>query len=144
MKSIIIVFATLLLIIATPFVFAAIDDSRTEEYNQTFAGVTTGAGAYAANVTLGRAIYNNDTTAITTISSNITPDSPSVSTFNTVSRTLEVGGLDASQIRTLSVTYNIDSTILPDGVSAFLVLLRWFYIFIIVGMAGGAIYAFFD
>lgn len=144
MKSLIIVFATLLLIIATPFVFSTIDDALTEEYTQTFSGVATGAGEYADNVTLSRAVYNDETASVTDVSSNTSSDTPSASSLNTVSRALEVSGLDDSQTRTLAVTFLIDSTTLPTGVGAFMVLVRWFYIFVIIGMSGGAIYAFFD
>lgn len=144
MKSLIIVFGALLLIIATPFVFESIDDTLTEDYTQNFAGVSTGAGVNTANVTLGRAIYNNDTSSVTAITSSTDNDSPTAASYNSASRALGVSGLEASTSRTLSVTFDIDRATLPDGISAFLTLLRWFYVFIIVGMAGGAIYAFFD
>ena len=144
MKSLIIVFGALLLIIATPFVFTAIDDAITQEYSQSITGVTTGAGEYTANVTLGRAVYSDDAQSITGITSNQTADSPSAATYNSVSHALEVSGLDASLVRTLTIDFMIDSTVLPSGAAMFLTLLRWFWVFIIVGMAGGAIYAFFD
>lgn len=144
MKSIIITFAALLFIIATPFVFTAIDNMITQDTSQSIAGVTTGAGEYSENVTLGRAIYNNDTTSITGISSNVSSDTPTASAYNSVAKRLEVSGLNASQVRTLTVAFMIDSTTLPTGAVAFLTLLRWFWIFAVVGMIGGAIYAFFD
>lgn len=144
MKSIIICFAAILLTIGLPFVYNSIDNALTQEYDQTFAGVNTAAGAYAVNVTLGRDIYNDDSVSILDISSNISTDTPSAASFNSVSRALEVGGLDQSQTRTLAVNYLIDSTTLVEGMTTFLILFRWFYLFILIGMAGGAIYAFFD
>ena len=144
MKSLIIVFGALLLIIATPFVFGAIDDARTTEYTQTFAGVTTGAGEYSENVTLSQALFSVTINSVVGITSNTTSDSPSASGYNSVSKALEVSGLDQSLTRTLSVEYKSDSATIGSGVSAFLTLIRWFYVFIIIGMAGGAIYAFFD
>lgn len=143
MKSLIIIFGALLLTINIGLIFDAIDDAITEEYTQTFAGVTTGAGEYAANVTLSRDIHNDDSVSVTSLSSNETADTPSVSSFNTVSRALEVSGLDANDTRTLSVNYKIDSTVIPAGASAFITLERWFWIFALIGTAGGAIYAFF-
>lgn len=144
MKSLIIVFGAILLIIATPFVFTALDDALTQEYIQSFAGVDTGAGVNTANFTLGRSLYNDDTTSVSSVSSNITPDTPSAASYNSVSKLLVVSGLEESQSRTLTVEFMIDSTTLPSGASAILTLTRWFWIFTILGMIGGAIYAFFD
>jgi len=144
MKSLIIVFGTFLLLVALPYAFQAVDDAITESYTQSISGVTTGAGEYTENITLSRSIYNNDTTSITSISSNITSDSPTAAGYNTVSRQLEVSGLDASQTRTLAVNFLIESTVIPAGSVMFLTLYRWFLVFMIIGMAGGAIYAFFD
>jgi hypothetical protein len=144
MKSLIIIFATLMLVIATPFVFIAIDNSITQEQTQSISGVTTAAGVFSQNVTLGRAIYNNDTQSIETITSNITADTPTASTYNKVSRALEVSGLEESQTRTLTVVFTIEHTTMPAIALTILPLLRWFWIFLILGMAGGAIYAFFD
>lgn len=144
MKSLIIIFGALLLIIATPFVFTAIDDAITQEYTQSISGVTTGAGTYSTNVTMGRSIYNDDSESVSGITSNVSSDTPTASSYNSVSKALEVSGLDASQIRTLTIDFQIDSTVLPTGAVAFLTLLRWFWIFTIVGTISGAIYAFFD
>jgi len=140
MKSLLIVFGALLLIIASPFVFASVDDAITESASQSFAGVT---GTDNATVYLGRALYNDDTQSVTGISSNETSDSPSAYSYNSVSRALVVSGLVSSN-RTLEVEFDIDATTIPAGVATFLTLLRWFYVFTIVGMSCGAIYAFFD
>lgn len=144
MKSLFIVYAAIFMIIAIPFVFSEIDEALTEETTQNFAGVTTAAGIYAANVTLGEALWNNSRTSVSSVSSNLSGyDTPSTSYYNTVSHALEVSGLDASQTRTLSVDFKIDSTTLPSGFATFLVLFRWWYLFMGLGTAGGAIYAFF-
>ena len=134
----------MLLIIATPSVFNAIDNAITQDYTQSISGITTDASEYSANTTLGRSIYNDDTTSISGISSNVSSDSPTASSYNSVSKVLLVSGLDESETRTLTIEFVIDSTVLETGAIAFITLLRWFWIFIIVGMCGGAIYAFFD
>ncbi|OGO00999.1 MAG: hypothetical protein A2Y58_03240 [Chloroflexi bacterium RBG_13_51_52] len=144
MKSIIIAFAAILLTIALPFVYQSIDDALTEDYEQSFAGVSTSAGAFASNVTLGRSIYRDDSAAVSEITSNISSDTPSAASYNSVSRALEVGGLEESAARTLVINYAIDNPGLEDAMATFLTLLRWFYLFILIGTAGGAIYAFFD
>lgn len=144
MKSLIIIFAALLMIIATPSVFDAIDDGITDDYSQSFAGVTTGAGEYSENVTLSRALYNNDADSVTSVSSNVSSDSPTAGTYNTVSHAVEITGLEQSQVRTVTVNFEIDSTSLPTGVATFAGLFRWFWIFIITGLMVGAVYAFFQ
>lgn len=144
MKSLLIVFGALLLIIATPFVFTAIDSAITDEYSQSISGVTTSAGEYAANVTLGRSVYNDDDSSVTSISSNTSTDTPSAASYNSVSKSLEVSGLDESITRTLTIEFLIDSTTLDAAAMVFFPLLRWFWIFTIMGMIVGAIYAFFD
>ena len=144
MKSLIIIFGALLLIIGLPAFFTSVNDAQVQEYTQTFAGVTTGAAVYSANVTLSEDLHNDSPISVTDSSSNITSDSPSAATYNSVSGVLTVEGLDASQTRTLSITYEIGSTILPTGVSVFFTMSIWFWLFAIIGMIAGAIYAFFN
>ena len=144
MKSLIIVFGVLLLIIGLPAFFTSINDAQVEEYTQTFAGVATGAAVYSANVTLSEDLYNDNVISVTDSSSNITSDSPSAATYNSVSGVLLVEGLDASQMRTLSITYEIASTLLASGMGIFFTMSIWFWLFAIIGMIAGAIYAFFN
>lgn len=144
MKSLIIIFGCLLLIIAAPYVFIAIDSSITEDYEQSISGVATAAGVYSANTTICRDLYNDDSVAISTITSNVTDDSPTAAAYNSVSRVVLVTGLTANTTRTLTFDFMIDSTTLNTGAAVFIGLLRWFYVFMVIGMAGGSIYAFFD
>ncbi len=145
MRSLVIVFAALLLIIVLPFVFQGIDGAITQSTSQAISGVTTGAGIYSANITLGRGIYNNDTTSITGIASDVTADVATTSAWNSVSKVLEVSGLDESQTRILTIDFMIDSSTLPDGAALILsTLTRWLFIFAIPGALIGAIYAFFQ
>lgn len=143
MKSIIVIFAAMLLIIATPFVFTAIDDGVTETATNSFANIPVGSGN--ATVTLSRAIYNNDVQSIIGVTSNESADAPAAFTFNSVSKAFLVTGLAATGNRTLSVEFQIDSTVLPtSGGAIYATLIRWFWIFTIVGTIIGAIYSFFD
>lgn len=144
MKSVIVSFAAILLIIALPFVYQSIDNAVTDELTQNFAGIDTAAGVFTANVTLGKDIFRDDVGKVKEVSSNITSDVPSAYSFNKVSRALEVSGLEEDNSRTLSVNYYIDSVTLEDFAITIFSLFRWFYLFVILGMAGGAIYAFFD
>ena len=146
MKSLLVVFCLILFLIATPFVFSAINTAVTENYAQSFAGVTTDNATYAANVTLGKSLFRNNTTAVVGIASNVTSDTPTASgAYNSITKKLEVSGLNVSQTRTLSVSFMIASTSLPTGAGDFLdILLRWFWVFTLLGMSAGAIYAFFQ
>jgi hypothetical protein len=144
LKSLLIVFAALFLLIATPYVFDSIDNALTEEYTQSMAGVSTASGVYTANVTLGQAAYNNSATSITAIASNLTSDTPTPASYNSTSKVVLVSGLEGNTSRTLTLAYLIDNTDMEAGMIMFIHLLRWFYIFIIIGLTGGAIYAFFQ
>jgi len=144
MKSIIVVFGALLVIISLPLFFSSINNAQTESYVQTFAGVTTGAGVYSANRTLSESLFNNSVTHVLGISSNVSADSPSATSYTGVSKLLVFGGLAQSETRTLEVTYQIDSSSLPTGMGTFFTVIRWFMVFAIIGLIAAAIYAFFD
>ena len=144
MRSLIIVFGALLAIILLPSTFGSVHDARVDSYTQTAAGVTTGAGIYAANVTLSQDLWGDAVSLVSDVSSNITADSPSASTYNPVSGALLVGGLEQGQLRTLSITYEVESATTTEmtGLSTFLALFFWFLVFLIIALLGGAIYAF--
>jgi len=144
MKSLLICFAAMLMLIGIPWVFSSIDNAMTDDLSQSFAGVSTGAGIYSANVTLGKDLYNNSVGAVTDVSSNLTGiDTPLAYSYNSVSNILTVSGLDASQSRTLTVEFLIDTETTPAEFLTILVLFRWFYVFSILGLEAGAIYAFY-
>lgn len=132
------------MLLALPFLFSSVIDAQTDDYTMNFAGVTTGAGAYAANVTLDQDLYDDNAVSVSSISSNFTSDTPSANAYNSVSGVLTVGGLEQSATRTLSVTMDIDSPSLPDGMSVFMRLIMWFLIVVLLGLLIGAVYAFFQ
>ena len=76
---------------------------RTEVKEDKFT-VITGAGVASANVQLVKPLYDNDTSSILFLSNDI-DDSPVVSSYNSTTRALLVGGLAASTTRTLDVNY---------------------------------------
>ena len=80
-------------------------DFRTDQREDVFV-VTTAVAVTTANVTLLRAVFDNDTGTITFTSN--TTETPAVSTYNTTTRQLLVSGLEASTTRELDVTYDID------------------------------------
>jgi len=125
-------------------IFSFLVDAQTRDYTQNYAGVTTGAGRYTANVSLSQDLYSSNTVSVSGISSNISGDYPASDNYNTLSRVLTIGGLRQSQTRTLSVTYDIENPSLPAGVVTFLTIVIWFFIFVILGLLVGAVVNFFQ
>lgn len=144
MKSIVIIFATLLYTIAIPFMFTAIDDMVTDDISQSYALVNTGASTNQS-VILSQSLHKNAVAFINSVTSNITGDSPTAATYNSVSKAVLVTGLIQSSNRTLTVNYAIAKASLPSSATLFLdTLIRWFFIFSVIGLWGGAVYAFFQ
>lgn len=130
----------MLMLMATPFVFDGITQAQTDTITQNFNSVT---GATSVNITLGQTLYGNTVASVQSISSNDTADSPTAYAYNSVSRVLTVSGLDAGP-RTLAVEFYTTDAILPAYGAGFLGILRWFWILLMIGFTGAAIYAFFN
>jgi hypothetical protein len=144
LKSLFICLIVFFFLLGIPWFFDAIDNARTDDYQLSFAGVTTGAGEYTSNVTLTSSLYYGAVAFVSEISSNLTSyDTPSAASYNTVSHLLTVNGLGESAARTLVIDYKIPSVSLPDFMPVILVAFRWLYIFVILGLEGSAMYAFF-
>jgi hypothetical protein len=126
------------MLMATPFVFDGITAAQTDTISQNFNTVT---GATSVNITLGQALYSDTIASVVEISSNDTADSPTAYSYNSVSRILTVSGLDAGP-RTLAVEFRTDDATLPAYGAGFLGILRWFWILLMIGFTGAAIYAF--
>lgn len=107
MKSVSLFLGSFLLIIMLPLSLGALHDFRVENYEQSISTVTTGAGENTTTVILSQELWQDDINAVLSVSSNITADSPSADSFNNVTNGLTVGGLVASQTRTLTIEYEI-------------------------------------
>ena len=119
------IFASFLIIITSFFLLVmpittATYEFRTNERSDSFLAVTTGVGVTSANVTLLKAIYDNDTGTIVYTSS--IAEAPAVSTYNTTSRQLLTTGLTANTSRTLTVQYDITSL---SGLTSFDTILNY-------------------
>jgi hypothetical protein len=121
-----------------------VHDARTNVYTQTFAEVSTGAGANSANVTLSLPPWADAITSVTSASSNITSDSPTAADYNAISRILTVGGLASASTRTLSISYDIASLSLDglSGINAFLLLILIIVVLSVLAIIGRAFYEF--
>lgn len=86
-------------------VSAGVYDFRTDVREDVFTVVT--VDATAANVTLLKAVFDNDTNTIGYVSS--IAEVPVFSSYNTTTRQLETSGLTDNTTRTLTVNYDTDA-----------------------------------
>ena len=132
-------------LIGLPLMFTAIDDMVTQDIDQSFSLVNTGAAATAQNVTLSQELHLNSVTFVNAVTSNLSQDTPTGTSYNSVNKALEISGLSPSLNRTIVISYSIASSTLPASANLFLdTLVRWFLIFAVIGMMGGAVYAFYQ
>lgn len=71
--------------------------------------VSTGAGVTSANIVLYDDLYDSNLTYVDEIYSSDGSDTPVATDYNTVTRTLTVGGLAESTDRTLQIDYRTDA-----------------------------------
>lgn len=120
MKIVIAIIGVIILFIMFPIVMTSLHSLQTDEYEQIEAGVTTAGGEDSADVVLDKELWDDDIASVVTVSSNISGDSSaSADSYVTVSRTLTVDGLEASQTRTLTLTYEYDALTSHTGMSEF-------------------------
>jgi len=80
-------------------------DFRTDVREDSFS-VTTGVGETTADVVLVKELYDDDISTVTALSDNTT-DTPTADAYNTGTRALTVGGLQAETSRGLTVSYDV-------------------------------------
>lgn len=112
-------------------------DLRTDELT-----ATTGVGATSANVTLLDDLYGNDIGTVS-ITSNVTTDVPTASSYNSTSRALDVSGLTASTARTLEIDYDVYALGGNNAVDTLLDWVPYIWIIIIAVFPLAALYALF-
>jgi len=107
-----VVFGIILIILGfgiTPFMLDAFDSWRFTEAI-TLSVVTTGEGVTTGNVTLGNELYSANLDSVQRIASTNSDDTPAPSTYNEVTLALQVAGLEASESRSLTITYLTERT----------------------------------
>lgn len=140
MRSVVVIFAAILIIVCFSYILEGLHDCRVDEYTQSFTEITTAAGVTSANITLSQTLYDSSVTNVTSISSNLTGDSPSADNYTSVGRTLLVGGLASDTQRTLSVVYEVsDPDLAGMPIGPLLIMAGLFLIVIILGLFSGAI-----
>lgn len=97
----------------------AVYDFRTDVREDDFT-VATGLGVTSANVTLLKAIYDNDTDTIG-YTSNVT-EIPAFSSYNSTTRQLLTTGLSANTTRLLTINYDTNALTFSTALNT---LLNW-------------------
>jgi len=100
--------AFVLILLFPSMVLDGMHSMQTDSRTDTFAAVTTGVAETTGDVILLEELYNDKLGSILQIDSNNTSDTPTIVSYNTVTRTLTVGGLVASDTRSLVIEYEID------------------------------------
>lgn len=93
----------LLLAVMAGGITDAVTDFRTDSLTETFDGET-GVGESSVNVQLSSTLWNASLSNAS-VSSNVTADAPSMSSYNGTNRQVTIAGLVASTPRTLTVEY---------------------------------------
>lgn len=122
-------------------VTSAIYDFRTDVEEDSFA-VTTDLGETGANVTLSKALYDNDYSA-SAVTSNITTDIPSFASYNSTTRALGINGLSENTSRTLIVEYDVFALTDANAIDTFLDYFPYIWILLIVAFPIAALVAIF-
>lgn len=106
-------------------VTSAAYDFRTDLKEDNFT-VTTAVGVNTGNVTLFKAIYDDDTSTLS-ITSDDSDDIPSFSSYNATTRLTAFTGLSANNSRTITLTYDVDALEGNDAINTLLDHIPWIY-----------------
>lgn len=100
----------------------------------------TGAGETTANVTLIKALYDDDVSTVDVLSNDYS-DAPIVENYTAAGRVLDISGLESSANRTLTITYDVDALNMTGAVSAFFDKLSWIWMICVICFAPAALAA---
>lgn len=100
----------------------------------------TGGGVTTANLTLLKAVYDDDVSTIDAISDN-SDDVPVVEGYHSGTRVVDISGLDTSANRTLTISYDIDALNSSGAISGFVDRLGWIWLICVIAFAPAALAA---
>jgi hypothetical protein len=111
---------------------------RTDAKTEAFA-ITTGAGVTTANVTLNSDLFQDDYAEVTSVTSNVTGESPIASGYTAATNVLLIAALNPSTTHTVTVAYLADTeSNVMGAVGPFLgILIFGGLIFLIFGQSKG-------
>jgi hypothetical protein len=115
----------------------AVYDFRTDVKEDSFY-YSTGVGVTVANVTLTKALYNDDQSTASAISDYST-DLPVVAGYHTSTRVLDLTGLAGNYTRTLTVSYDFDGLGGSSAINTVADRLGWIWLLCIIVFAPAAL-----
>jgi hypothetical protein len=115
----------------------AVYDFRTDLREDTF-NVETPGVATTGNVTLHKAVYDNDTSTIA-ITSDISTDTPILAEYHTTTRLTDITGLTASTNRTLTISYDVDALNASTALDIFIERIALIWLLVVIAFAPAAI-----
>ncbi|KSV16171.1 hypothetical protein DA01_08760 [Dehalococcoides mccartyi] len=140
MSTVLLIVGIAVALLFFPMVLSSMDSIRFTENTGTYATVTTGVGETSADVVLSAALFNDDTTHVTSITSTVETDVPVAGTYTTGTKTLTITGLTASESRTLTVIYDSDGLTDYTGLGIIVGLSPLIIWLVILGALGVGLY----
>ena len=128
------------LFVIFPIVMDSTHELQTDVYVQSEAGVTTGVGETAADVVLTKALWDDDTAHVSSVTSDEVTDTPVKGTYTAGTKTLNVTGLAESKTRTLTITYEYDGLTTYTGMGALVGVAPLLIFISILGVVMGGLY----
>jgi hypothetical protein len=112
MKTFFAFFGIIILCGLMPLGVMGVEGMKYEAYKQLTPTLATGGGDNDVTLTLVNLPSPNTASAIKIVKSTLPDDMPVVTNYNDLTKVLTVGGLEASQSRSISVTYNVTSSLM--------------------------------
>jgi hypothetical protein len=142
MRSILLTFGAMLIILMFPVLLTSIQDARTDEYTQNFVGVSTAANVTAANVTLAIDVWEDTVSSVSSINSSTGTESPTADAYNSATRLLTIGGLDANSSRNMTVLYLHQASTVSDlqTTEYLFTVVIWFAVLVVLGLLVAALF----
>jgi len=140
MRSLMLMLGAIMIILLLAPVVTGIQDFRSAEYTEAHGVVTTAAAVTTANVTLTQDLFEDRTSEVVSVTSNVTSDVPLVSSYTTATNYLYISGLTAATTRTLTVVYHIANLEDFYGIDLAARTIMTFIILGVIGIIAAAVY----
>ena len=123
-----------------PIVMDSSHTLQTDVEVQTEAAVVTGAGVTDADIVLDEALWDDDNSYVTRITSDNVGDTPVAGVYTAGTTTLNVTGLAAADTRTLVLTYEYDGLEDYTGMGALVAVAPLLLFLAVIGAVVGGLY----
>lgn len=123
-----------------PIVMDTSHTLQTDVEVQTEAAVVTGAGVTVADVVLDEALWDDDNSYVTSVTSDNVADTPVAGAYTAGTQTLNVTGLAAADTRALTLTYEYDGLTDYTGMGAMVAVAPLLLFLGVIGAVVGGLY----